>query len=203
LSHFAGAALSVAGMVLLIVWSHGEPWRVVSFSLYGATLIMLYMASGIYHGLPVSPRAQEWLMRLDHAAITLLIAGSFIPMCLVTLRGALGWSLFGVVVGIALAGSAVVLFVPRTPHWVRLVLYIGLGWMAAAMVPSLRRILPPEAIGWLLAGGITYTLGAAVYASGRPRLWPGVFGSHDLWHIFVLGGSVCHWVFMLYLLPGR
>jgi hemolysin III len=75
--------------------------------------------------------------------------------------------------------------------------------MAAAMVPSLRRILPPEAIGWLLAGGITYTLGAAVYASGRPRLWPGVFGSHDLWHIFVLGGSVCHWVFMLYLLPGR
>lgn len=201
ISHLVGAGLGIAGMVVLLVKCFGHPWHTVSYALYGASLILLYLASGLYHALPVSGKALDWFKRIDHSAILILIAGSFMPICLVLLRGALGWSLFGVAWGIALPGAIVILLVPKTPHWVRLVLYIGLGWVASASLPTIRATMPPVAMTWLIAGGLSYTIGAAVYATQRPRLWPGIFGAHDLWHIFVLAGSVFHYMLMYMMLP--
>jgi hemolysin III len=120
----------------------------------------------------------------------------------VPLRSAWGWSLFGVVWGLALFGSLLEIAPRLAPRWVGLALYLVMGWLALIAMGPLTRTLPAAALAWLLAGGIVYTVGAVVYAIERPRLWPGIFGAHDLWHLFVLGGSACHFVLMLrFVLP--
>jgi hemolysin III len=184
-------------LVVLVVLARGKPWHVSGFAIYGATLVLLYTASALYHLLPVSPRNLERLRIFDHVGIYLLIAGTYTPICLVPLRGGWGWSLFGVVWGLALFGSAVEIFWRSAPQWLGLVLYLVMGWVAVVALDPLTHSLPRAALGWLVAGGMVYSLGAVVYAIERPRLWPGIFGSHDLWHLFVLGGSACHFVLML------
>jgi hemolysin III len=201
-SHLLGVLLAVPGLVWLVLQSHGEPWRTVGFSIYGASLILLYSASTLYHWLPLSPRKEDLLRRFDHVAIYLLIAGTYTPVCLVTLRGGWGWSLFVVVWGLALAGSAVKLFFRHLPRWLTTALYVGMGWMAVIAFVPLLQTLPVAAFNWLLAGGIFYTLGALIYAAQRPDPFPDVFGFHDIFHVFVLAGSFFHFVFMLrYVLP--
>lgn len=201
LSHLGGAALGAVGLVVLVSLAWGKPWHVSGFAVYGATLVLLYMASALYHLLPVSPVQQERLRIFDHVGIYLLIAGTYTPVCLVPLRGAWGWSLLGAVWGLALLGSVVEIAWRSAPRWLGLVLYLVMGWLAAAAFGPLTKALPAAAVGWLVAGGIVYSVGAVVYAIERPRLWPGRFGSHDLWHVFVLGGSACHFVMMLFVLP--
>ena len=202
LSHLLGAGLAIAGLVLLVYFSAGKPWHITAFSIYGATLITLYLASAIYHLLPVGPRALYWLLALDQVAIYLLIAGTYTPICLVTIRGGWGWSLFGVVWGLAIVGSAIRLSWRSAPHWIPLVLYMLMGWLSIIAAGPLWRSLPDGGISWLVAGGILYSVGAVVFVTERPRLWPGVFGSHDLWHIFVLAGSGSHFVLMMrFVLP--
>jgi hemolysin III len=201
LSHLGGAALGVAGLVLLVSLAHGKPWHVSSFAVYGATLVLLYMASALYHLLPVGPIHLERLRIFDHVAIYLLIAGTYTPVCLVPLRGGWGWSLLGVVWGLALFGSVVEIAWRSAPRWLGLAIYLVMGWLAVIAMGPITRTLPSAAVGWLVAGGILYSIGAVVYAIERPRLWPGIFGSHDLWHIFVLGGSACHFVLMLFVVP--
>lgn len=203
LSHLCGAGLSAAGLVVLLCLSGGRPWHVSSFAIYGASLIALYMASALYHLLPVCPKKEERLLALDQAAIYLLIAGTYTPICLVTLRGAWGWSLFGIVWGIAAAGIAIRFAWRSAPHWLSLVLYLVMGWLCVVALAPLIRGLTPSAFGWLVAGGIVYSVGAVIFATDRPRLWPGKFGAHDLWHCFVLGGSACHFIVMLSLVPVR
>ncbi|NCO93211.1 MAG: hypothetical protein GW911_16325 [Armatimonadetes bacterium] len=127
LSHLAGALLSVAGLVVLLVLARGRPWYVVSFAVYGASLICLYTASALYHSLPVAPHHLDRLKRLDHMAIYLLIAGSYGPLCLTSIRGGWGWSLFGIVYGLALLGILASLLWRRAPEWVRVVLYTREG----------------------------------------------------------------------------
>jgi hemolysin III len=194
LSHMAGAGLSLVGLVALVSVSYGNPWHLTAFSIYGATLILLYTASTLYHSLPVAPSRVEQLRALDHAAIYGLIAGTYTPICLIALRGAWGWSLLGVEWGIALTAATLRLTCPRFPDWVSYALYVLMGWLAVIALGPLFEALSAAGVAWLLGGGLLYTVGAIVMALDRPRLWPGVFGSHDLWHVFVLAGSACHFV---------
>jgi hemolysin III len=195
-SHLLGVLLSVVGLLTLIVESRGHPWRVVGFAIYGVSLILLYSASTMYHGLHVSPRCEDFLRRLDHVAIFILIAGSYTPVCLVTLRGGWGWSLFGVVWGIAVGGAVLKLFFRHLPSWATVALYLGMGWLAIIAIGPLVRSFPAPALFWLVAGGMAYTGGAVIYALERPDPFPAVFGHHEIFHIFVLAGSALHFVFM-------
>jgi hemolysin III len=195
-SHMLGVLLSIVGLVALVVESRGDPWQVVGFSIYGASLILLYSASTIYHWLHLSPRGNDFLRRLDHVAIFILIAGSYTPVCLVTLRGGWGWSLFGVVWSVALAGTVLKLFFKHLPAWATVTLYVGMGWLAVIAIDPLVRSFPATGLMWLLAGGLAYTAGALIYALERPDPFPEVFGHHEIFHIFVLAGSLLHFVFM-------
>lgn len=201
-THLLGVVLSVAGLVTLVVASHGDPWRVAAFSIYGASLVLLYSASTVYHWLHLPARGEDVLKRLDHVAIFVLIAGTYTPVCLVTLRGGWGWSVFGVVWALALAGTVLKLAAPHLPRWTSTGLYVGMGWIAVVAVVPLVRSLPAAGLMWLAAGGVLYTLGAVVYAVERPNPVAGVFEAHDVFHVFVLAASVAHFVFMTrYVLP--
>lgn len=197
LSHLAGAAAACAALPFLLGPAQGKPWHLSGLAIYGASLILLYLASAAYHLLPVTPERHQRLLVLDQSAIYLLIAGTYTPVCLVPLRGPWGWSLLAVVWAIALTGIVLRWTWKNAPDWLCFVLYLLLGWLCVVVMGPLTHALPPSAIRWLVLGGLIYTVGAAVFASKRPRLWPGVFSSHELWHVFVLAGSACHFVMMV------
>ena len=199
LTHGVGLVLSVVGLVVMILLAvqRGTVWHVVSFSLYGASLVLLFLSSMLYHSVQ-RPRAKEVLQRLDHSAIFVLIAGTYTPFLLVNLRGAWGWSLFGVIWFLCVTGILGEVFARRHMKYVSLPVYLGMGWLVIiALGPALRNV----AIGgilWLVAGGLCYTVGVGFYA-WRRRLY-----THAVWHLFVLAGSVCHYVSVLgYVLPHR
>lgn len=200
-SHLTGAVLGVAALIALILLARGKPWHVSAFAIYGASLILLYTASAVYHLIPACPRRTKQLQIFDHIGIYLLIAGTYTPVCLIPLRGSLGWSLFGIVWGIAVTGIAIECAWRSAPRWLGLSLYLVMGWLALVAISPLKHTLSPIAVGWLAAGGLLYTVGAVIFALERPRLWPGIFGAHDLWHVFVLGGSACHFMLMLQVVP--
>lgn len=196
ISHMVGAGLSIAALVVLLIISRGRPWHTVAFALYGASLIALYGASTIYHSLHVSEKNKFRLAKLDHVAIFLLIAGTYTPVCLLTLRGAWGWSILGVEIGLAAIGITATIVAKRPTDVLRIIIYILMGWLAVIAVSPLRDKLPAAGMAWLFAGGITYTVGTVIFAVDKPHLIPGKFTAHDLWHLFVLGGSACHFVLM-------
>lgn len=195
ISHMVGGGLSIAALVILVVLAHGRPLHVVSFAIYGATLILLYTASALHHSI----RHVHQLQRLDHAMIYLLIAGSYTPLCLIVLPAAWGWSIFGVEYGLATTGVCLSLFWKRVPDAVRLVIYLIMGWLITIAIVPLRGLLTPAEWHWIIAGGLIYTIGAVIFALDRPHLIPGKFHAHDLWHCFVLAGSFCHFIAMLIL----
>lgn len=205
LTHLAGALLSIVGLVVLLVLSAGEPWRMVSFTIYGVSLILLYTASTLYHSLNVSARVLAALKRFDHIAIFALIAGTYTPVTLVTLqagKAAWGWSIFGVVWGFALLGFIFKIVWMRAPRWLYTGLYLLMGWLAMIAIMPIAQTMPYGGLVWLGLGGAFYTVGAVIYALKKPNLIPGVFGFHELWHLFVLAGSISHFVMMLkYVLP--
>lgn len=192
ITHLAGAALAVAGTVPLIVLGAqaGDPWKIVGFSIYGAMLLCLYLASTLYHSL--QGRAKKIWCKFDHCSIYLLIAGSYTPFALVSLRGAWGWSLFGAVWGLALLGIAQEVWLARGKRILSMVFYVLMGWLALIALFPLIDALGREGFLWLLAGGIAYTAGIVFYANDTR--WP---HAHGIWHLFVLGGSACHYVTML------
>ncbi len=194
LSHFCGAILSAVALVALLFHTHGRLHLIVGFAVYGASLIALYVASGLAHALNVSPKNSARLDRLDYAAIFLLIAGTYTPLCLVTLRGPWGWSLLGVEWTMAAVGISVVVFGRGSSDWFRVAVYCVMGWLAVIAIIPLTAALPPSGLAWLVAGGLCYSIGAVIFAVDRPHLWPGVFHAHDLWHLLVLGGSACHFL---------
>ena len=195
--HFLGAALSVAALVLLILAGYGDPWRTVSFSIYGATLIILYSFSTLYHWLPQEAGGKDQLFRkLDHLSIYLLIAGTYTPFCLVTMRGPWGWSLFGIIWGLAITGILVQSVYINVKRWITTLIYVGMGWMVLIALNPLLEALPLNGIYLLLAGGLAYSIGGIVYAVKRPN-FSKHFGFHELWHIFVLAGSFFHFLCVL------
>jgi hemolysin III len=202
LTHLLGAVLSVAALVVL-VWlaiSARDARQLVAFTIFGLSQIALYTASTLYHSLPLSPAGVARLRRIDHMMVFVLIAGTYTPICLVALRGGWGWSLFGVVWGIALGGLVIKTRWMHAPKWLSTALYLAMGWAVVVAAPVLFDRLPVGAVAWLLAGGIIYSIGAVIYALKRPNLIPGVFDAHALWHLFVLAGSACFfWMIVQYV----
>ncbi|MCA1596842.1 MAG: hemolysin III family protein [Chloroflexi bacterium] len=200
LSHMAGIFLGIAALVTLLILSKGDPWKVTGFAIYGASVIILYLASTLYHSIPCSPAAVERLRRFDQCAIFIMIAGSYTPVCLIKMRGPWGWSMLAVAWGIAAGGIIVQTVWSRMPCWLNVVLYILMGWTALIGIGPMSRAIGPVGLFWLVLGGVIYSCGIVVFATERPRLWPGVFGFHDLWHLFVLAGSAAHFMLMISIL---
>ena len=192
ISHLVGSALALSGTVFLIVAGAQavDPWKIVSFSIYGATLFFLYLASTLYHSF--RGRAKEIWCKFDHCTIYLLIAGSYTPLALVSLRGAWGWSLFGVVWGLALFGIIQEIWLARGKRILSLILYVLMGWLAVIAILPLMGTLGRAGFLWLLAGGLAYTIGIIFYVNDTR--WRHM---HGIWHLFVLAGSACHYVTML------
>ncbi|WP_018123468.1 PAQR family membrane homeostasis protein TrhA [Desulfovibrio oxyclinae] len=198
LTHCIGAALAVWGTVLLILRSVSpvQPWHIVTFSVFGGGMILLYITSTLYHWLPLKDKALAMMRRIDHCMIFIYIAATYTPICLIPLRGPWGWSIFGAVWGLAVLGIAVKLFWMHAPRWVSTGFYLGMGWMVIFGVYPLVQNLQLGALLWLLAGGLAYSTGAVIYALKRPDPFPKVFGFHELFHVFVMAGSACHYVVM-------
>jgi hemolysin III len=194
ISHLLGAVLSVVGLVVLIELSKGRPYYVVGFAVYGGSLILLYMASGLCHSLPVDEQGEIKLDRFDRCAIFGLIAGTYTPICLLALHGAWGWTLLGIEWGVAAVGIWGTLWGPTCARWLRTIPYVIMGWLAVVAISPLCNALPGMALWWLFAGGVVYSLGVVVFLTNWPSLWPGKFVAHDLWHVMVLVGSACHFV---------
>lgn len=191
ISHLVGAVAAMAGLVVLVVLAarQGDPWRIVSFSIYGATLVLLFSASALYHSFPTHPLLQK----LDHYAIYLLIAGTYTPFTLVTLHGAWGWSIFGTVWGLAVLGIAVDSIHKDGRRWLPVTIYLVMGWVALIALKPLLQALPMAGFMGLLAGGLFYTVGVVFFALGsRFRYF------HEIWHLFVLAGGITHYLTILF-----
>lgn len=197
ITHGIGIPLSIAGLVLLVTFSalYGNAWHVVSTAIYGSTLVLLYTASTLYHGIP-HEKAKPILQKLDHAAIFLLIAGTYTPFTLVTLNGTWGWTLFGMVWGLAVIGTWIELWgSSRLQRW-SLALYLLMGWLVVIAIKPLVGNLETGGLALLVAGGLAYTFGAAFYA------WERLQWNHAIWHLFVLAGSVLHFLaIFFYVIP--
>jgi hemolysin III len=199
LTHGAGAALALVGLGLLWLAArgHGAGWSLASALVYGVSMVMLYGSSTLYHGL-AAPRAKHVFKILDHSSIYLLIAGTYTPVTLITLRAHGGWWLCGVVWGCAFVGIAVEAFWVYRPKWLSALVYVAMGWLAIFMIKPLCAALPTAGLWLLIGGGLAYTLGTPVYALKRLPY------THAVWHLFVLTGSVCHFLTIFwYVLPAR
>jgi hemolysin III len=204
LTHLAAGLLAFVGLVVLLATaaSAGRIDQLVAFGIFGVSLISLYAASALYHLLPLSPAGVARLRRLDHMTIFVLIAGTYTPFCLLALEGGWRWGLLGLIWGLALGGVLLKLLWMEAPRWLSVVLYLGMGWVAVIAAPALFRAVPAEGMAWVLAGGLTYSAGALVYGLKRPNPLPGVFGFHEVWHLFVVAGSACHfWAVLRYIAP--
>jgi hemolysin III len=188
-THLVGAALALAGSVVLIVLAAlgGDPWKVLGVSIYGLTLVLMYSFSVLYHGL--QGRAKDVLRKLDHQSIYLLIAGSYTPFCLISLRGPWGWSMLGVVWGLALVGGLQELRPGGKERILSLVIYVAMGWMALIAAGPLLKALGPAGFAWVAAGGLFYTVGIVFYV-----LDTRLAHAHGIWHLFVMAGSATHYV---------
>ncbi len=202
LTHLAGALIASVGLVVLLAASAGRADQLVAFGIFGFSLIALYTASALYHLLPLSPAGIARLRRLDHMTIFVLIAGTYTPFCLLALDGIWGVGLLGLIWGLALCGILLKLLWMDAPRWLSVILYLGMGWVALVAAPALFRAVPAGGMAWVLAGALVYSAGALVYGLKRPNPIPGVFGFHELWHLFVMAGSACHfWAVLQYVAP--
>jgi hemolysin III len=192
ITHLLGSVFSLIGLIVLVVRAAltGDPWKIISFSIFGITLVVLYTSSALYHS--IRGTSKKLFQKIDHSAIYLLIAGSYTPFTLVTLRGAWGWSLFGVVWGLAVIGILQDVLFAKRKKILSVVIYLMMGWIAIVAVRPLARALPGAGMVLLVAGGLFYTFGVVFYALDKKFVY-----SHGIWHLFVLAGSICHYFTIL------
>ena len=193
ISALVGAVMAAAALVVLVVLAslQGDPWKIVSFSVYGAMLLMLYLSSTLYHSL--RGKAKKIFQKIDHQAIYLLIAGTYTPFTLVTLRGAWGWSMFGVIWGLAAFGMIQEIWTGKGARIISSVIYVLMGWLIVIAIKPLLRALPHRGFLWLLAGGLFYTIGVVFFALDEK-----LRHAHGVWHLFVLAGSASHFFAILF-----
>jgi len=199
ITHFIGMLLAIFGSVPLLIKAalNGGSYAFLSMSIFMLSMIMLYGASATYHSVNLTGNALKFFKRMDHMMIFVLIAGSYTPTCMLVLEKPLGYRLLTIVWSIALLGMLFKFFWVTCPKWVSSVLYIGMGWVVIFAVKPLYAALSLPAFLWLLAGGIVYTVGGVIYALKLP-LFNSIhknFGSHEIFHLFVMGGSLCHYIF--------
>jgi hemolysin III len=201
-SHIFGALLGVAGLIYLMrrCLAIGDLASSMPFLIFGVSVILMYSSSGIYHLTHASEATIKLLRRIDHTMIFILIAGSYTPFCLVALKDSYGLQLMAAIWGIAFAGFAIKLFWMHAPRWLSTGLYLCMGWLALLVLSPLSRTLTSEGLAWLFAGGLLYSVGAVIYAVKRPDPFPPHFGFHEIWHLFVLAGTTCHFFSVVTLL---
>jgi hemolysin III len=189
ISHLVGTVFALVALIILIVQTsrQGDPWKIVSCTIYGTTLLMLYTSSTLYHSF--QGRTKKLFRSLDHLSIYLLIAGSYTPLTLVTLRGGWGWTLFGLVWGLALAGILLESFSKKRKDLLTMLIYVSMGWLVLIAVKPLVQTLPSAGFFWLVLGGLFYTVGIVFYVFDKK-----VRHFHGIWHLFVLAGSLCHFI---------
>jgi len=197
LSHLGAAILSVFGLIALIFFSWGDTPKLVSVTIYGITLIAMFSASATYHVSTFSPKVIEILRKIDHSAIYLLIAGTYTPFCVNAFSGFWQWGLLSIIWGLALIGIGIKIFIIRTPRRINAGIYLLMGWLIVAAIGEMIATLPAEVLTWLIMGGIMYTLGAIIYITKKMDFIPGVFGFHEVWHIFVILAAAAHYISIL------
>lgn len=198
ITHLVGAALALVALVVLVVAGavQGDAWKIVSFSIYGSVLLLMYVFSTLYHSIPHAG-AKRVLQKFDHIAIYLLIAATYTPFALVTLRGPWGWTLFGINWGLAVFGIIQDLLFPTRGRWLSLVIYVVMGWLIVIAMGPLMAALPAAGLYWLAGGGALYTIGVIFFI--LDERWP---PAHGIWHLFVLGGSAAqYWCILRYVAP--
>ncbi|WP_315117312.1 hemolysin III family protein [uncultured Clostridium sp.] len=202
LTHLLGALASVVGLIILIMLSINETsWHVIAFSVFGASLILLYTASSIYHLIPGPEKLIKFLRRIDHSMIYVLIAGSYTPICLIALKGVWGWSIFATIWTLAIIGIVVKNFWFNAPRWLSTSFYLLMGWLVIIAIYPLSKVMPSGGMLWLVIGGIAYTIGGVIYGTKWPNINFKHFGFHEVFHLFTLAGSFCHyWLMVRYIL---
>jgi len=197
LTHLGSAAVAMiatAVLFILVLFSAPYiPW-VVSLLVYGLSLCLMFFASGIYHAISAGPRLTGVLRKLDHSAIYLLIAGTYTPFCVIAFSGFWQWGFLAIIWTLAVAGIITKLFIIRAPRWITAGVYVVMGWLSVFAIQEMLAVLPAASIFWLLIGGLIYTAGAVVYITKKMDFYPGLFGFHEVWHIFVILGAVSHFL---------
>jgi len=194
LSHLAAAIAAAVGLILLIVPNLDEPNKLISLSIYGVSLVLLFSLSAAYHLTIAEPNKILVLRKLDHTAIFILIAGTYTPLCLNLFSGFWKYGLLVIIWAIAVIGIVLKIFFITAPRWVSAGIYLLMGWIALLGINEIATALPLGAIIWLALGGLFFTVGAVVYSFKLMNYKPGVFGFHEVWHIFVILGSLCHFI---------
>ena len=194
LTHWVGAVLALAGLIALLIVGWGTPLKVISLIVYGASLIFLFSASATYHMVQAKDKALEIFRKVDHAAIYCLIAGTYTPFCINAFSGFWKWGMLSIIWSLAIIGILIKVFFIRSPRWLNAGIYVAMGWLCVGASGQLLAALPAWVLTWLLIGGVTYTLGAIVYSTKLFNFKPGVFGFHEVWHIFVLLAAAAHFV---------
>lgn len=197
LTHWGGAVLALAGLITLLIVGWEGTAKIVSLAVYGVSLVLLFSASATYHMVQVRDRALEVFRKVDHAAIYLLIAGTYTPFCVNAFSGFWKWGLLGIIWSLALVGVSVKVFYVRAPRWLNAGIYVLMGWLSIAALGQMLAVLSPWVLGWLFTGGLIYTVGALVYVTKIFNFVPGVFGFHEVWHIFVLLAAAAHFLAVL------
>ncbi|OJX37936.1 MAG: hypothetical protein BGO78_07785 [Chloroflexi bacterium 44-23] len=194
ISHFIAAVAALAGTIWLLSRQIATMRLTLAILIYGISLVSLFLASAIYHGVNGNLRQLVILRKLDHSVIYLLIAGSYTPICIYFFNGFWQWGLLAIVWTMALTGIIVKMFVMNAPRWITAGAYLVMGWISILAIAEIKRSMPPEAIRWLIAGGLFYTIGAIVYISKKLDFFPGKFGFHEIWHLFVIMGALSHYI---------
>jgi hemolysin III len=194
LTHWGGAILALAGLIALLIVGWSTPAKIISLAIYGVSLIFLFSASATYHMVKVKDKALEIFRKVDHAAIYVLIAGTYTPFCVNAFEGFWKWGMLSIIWSLAIIGIVVKIFYIKSPRWLSAGIYVIMGWISVSAAGEMLSALPAWVFAWLLAGGIIYTLGAIVYATKMFNFKPGVFGFHEVWHIFVLLAAAAHFV---------
>jgi hemolysin III len=202
LTHLVAAVAAAIGLIVLVILAWGNIGKTISLTVYGASLILLFSASAIYHLVKAKPQILDNLRKLDHSAIYLLIAGTYTPFCFNLFTGFWKWGMLILIWSFALIGVIIKLVWMDAPRWLYTGVYIAMGWLALLGGKQILATLPTGALVWLLIGGITFTLGAIVYATKTFNFFPGIFGFHEVWHIFVILGALAHFVgILVYIAP--
>ncbi len=201
LTHLFGALASLIGLIILIIYElnipNSTPLGLVAVIMFGISLILLYTASSVYHLVKSSDKVIKILRKLDHSMIFVLIAGTYTPVCLISLNGKLRWIMFISIWALAVIGVSFKMIWFNCPRWLSTLFYVFMGWIAVFLISPISKAININGIAWLILGGVFYTVGAVIYGTKWPKINSKVFGFHEIFHLFVLAGSFCHY-FMVF-----